>query len=62
MLATPHRVLGQGVKRRSLVFFLEPGLFGSIRPFSMEDVEAETPLEDTYAASILHTLRRSGRA
>ena len=62
MLATPHRVLGQGVKRRSIVFFLEPGLFGSIRPFSMEDVEAGTPLEDTYAASILHTLRRSGRA
>ncbi|MEM7334733.1 MAG: 2OG-Fe(II) oxygenase family protein [Chloroflexota bacterium] len=62
LLATPHRVLGQGVKRRSIAFFLEPGLYGSIRPFSVDGVEEEVKLEDTYGESIMKTLRASGRA
>ena len=62
MQATPHRVLGQGLKRRSIVFFLEPGLFASVKPFSLEDNEGQTPLADSYAESIMATLRSSGRA
>lgn len=61
-LATPHRVLGQGVQRRSIAFFLEPGLYGSIRPFSTDGNEAEVQMEDTYGWSIMQTLIQSGRA
>ncbi|MEM7116291.1 MAG: 2OG-Fe(II) oxygenase family protein [Chloroflexota bacterium] len=62
LLATPHRVLGQGVKRRSIAFFLEPGLYGSVKPFSVDGVEPDVQLEDTYGWSIMQTLINSGRA
>lgn len=59
--ATPHRVLGQGQTRHSMVFFLEPGLYSSTRAFSSSPVEALPADEDTYAASMLATLRKTGR-
>jgi len=60
--ATPHRVLDYGKLRRSIVFFFEPGLFSSTTAFSHEEIEAPVADEDTYAASLLETLRRTGRA
>ena len=60
--ATPHRVMSHGVERHSIAFFLEPGLGGSVGPFSKEDNEPSPALEDTYAASLLATLRRTDRA
>ena len=62
IIATPHRILGRGQMRHSMAFFLEPNLFSSIRTFS-KDSNEETPVdEDTYAASMLETLRKTGRA
>lgn len=60
--ATPHRVLSHGVERHSIAFFLEPGLFASVHPFSVEDVEPAVAPEDSYAASLIETLRQTGRA
>ncbi len=62
MRATPHRVYSTGKTRQSMVFFLEPNLFGSTRPFSKERSEPSSSIEDTYAASMIRTLRRTGRA
>ena len=36
MPATPHRVYSTGKTRHSMVYFLEPNLFGSIKPFSTD--------------------------
>ena len=60
--ATPHRVYSTGKTRQSMVFFLEPNLFGSIKPFAEEPSESRPSNEDTYAASMIRTLRRTGRA
>ena len=60
--ATPHRVYSTGKTRQSMVFFLEPNLFGSIKPFANEPSESRPSNEDTYAASMIRTLRKTGRA
>ena len=60
--ATPHRVYSTGKTRQSMVFFLEPNLFGSTKPFGKEQSEPRPSNENTYAASMIKTLRRTGRA
>ncbi|MEM7116940.1 MAG: 2OG-Fe(II) oxygenase family protein [Chloroflexota bacterium] len=60
--ATPHRVMSHGVERHSIAFFLEPGLFASVKPFSLSDHETPCAPEDSYAASLIETLRKTGRA
>ncbi|MDH3633063.1 MAG: hypothetical protein OES20_00010 [Gammaproteobacteria bacterium] len=61
-VATPHRVLGWDRVRHSIVFFLEPNLFSSTNAFSENSCD-ETPSNDeTYAASMINTLRKTGRA
>ncbi|MFT5112487.1 MAG: isopenicillin N synthase-like dioxygenase [Parasphingorhabdus sp.] len=62
MRATPHRVYGTGKTHQSMVFFIEPNLFDSIKPFSLKPNEPRADDEDTYAASMLNTLRKTGRA
>jgi isopenicillin N synthase-like dioxygenase len=62
MRATPHRVYNTGKTRQSMVFFLEPNLFGSVKPFSTGPNDSYKTDEDTYAASMIDTLRRTGRA
>ncbi len=61
-LATPHRILGHRHIRHSMVFFLEPGLFSSTQPFSKDSFEQSPLEENTYAASLVETLRKTGRA
>jgi len=60
--ATPHRVCSTGKTRQSMVFFLEPNLFGSTEPFGKEQSEPRPSNENTYAASMIKTLRKTGRA
>ncbi len=60
--ATPHRILGRSQMRHSIVFFLEPNLFSSIRAFCKDSNEKPPVVEDTYATSMLETLRKTGRA
>ena len=60
--ATPHRVYSTGKNRQSMVFFLEPNLFGSTEPFGKEQSEPRPSNENTYAASMVKTLRKTGRA
>ncbi len=60
--ATPHRVYSTGKTRQSMVFFLEPNLFGSTEPFGKEQSETRPSNENTYAASMVETLRKTGRA
>jgi isopenicillin N synthase-like dioxygenase len=62
MHATPHRVYSTGKTRHSMVFFLEPNLFGSVKPFSTEPNEPIASDENTYAASMINTLLNTGRA
>ena len=62
MRATPHRVYSTAKTRQSMVFFLEPNLLGSTKPFSNEAGESPPANEDTYAASMIRTLRSTGRA
>lgn len=62
MRATPHRVYSTGKTRQSMVFFSEPNLFGSIKPFGTRPNEQCANNEDTYAASMINTLRATGRA
>jgi isopenicillin N synthase-like dioxygenase len=61
-VATPHRILGYGQIRQSVVFFLEPNLFSSIQAFSSDSNDIRPFDSDTYAASMLETLRKTGRA
>lgn len=61
-VATPHRILGYGQIRQSAVFFLEPNLFSSVRAFSSDANDIKPLDSDTYAASMLETLRKTGRA
>jgi isopenicillin N synthase-like dioxygenase len=60
--ATPHRVVGRGRSRRSIGFFLEPNPFASVLPFSKGAEDPTPPQENTYAASLIATLRATGRA
>ena len=59
---TSRRVLGFGNPRQSIGFFLEPGLFGIVKAFAPEATEEMPAVKDTYAESLLETLRRTGRA
>ncbi len=59
--ATPHRVYNTGKARQSMVFFLEPNLFASVNGFSAEPNEPRAPDAETYAASMINTLRKTGR-
>ncbi|MDE0921298.1 MAG: hypothetical protein OSA08_14565 [Arenicellales bacterium] len=59
--ATPHRVFNTGKQRQSMVFFLEPNLFASVNSFSAEPNESCAPDLETYAASMINTLRETGR-
>ena len=61
-VATPHRVLGWDRVRHSIVFFLEPNLFSSTSVFSKNPSEETPPDSETYAASMIDTLRKTERA
>ena len=60
-VATPHRILGSNTVRHSIVFFLEPNLFSSINAFSKSSPDENSTDEETYAASMINTLRNTGR-
>ena len=60
--ATPHRVYSTGKTRQSMVFFLEPNFFGSTEQFSKGQSEQRPSNENTYAASMVKALRKTGRA
>ena len=59
--ATNHRVYDTGNARQSMVFFLEPNLCSSVKAFSTMPAEPPASDEDTYAASMIETLRKTGR-
>ena len=61
-VATPHRILGRNTVRHSIVFFLEPNLLSSIKAFSKSSPDEYPNDEETYAASMISTLRNTGRA
>jgi len=62
MRATPHRVYSTGNNRQSMAFFFDPNLYSSVKPFSTVPNEPRASDEDTYAASMINTLRETGRA
>lgn len=62
LAATPHRILGRNRVRHSVVFFLEPNLFASTGAFSKNSPDDVPTDEETYAASMINTLRKTGRA
>ena len=61
-VATPHRVLGWDKVRHSIVFFLEPNLSSNTNAFSKNSTEEAAADNETYAASMINTLRETGRA